>query len=205
VTSSNCVAGSAAVASGLPPEASGTVLGVVKAYSSRVGAGPFPTELQDETGNLLVERGGEFGTNTGRRRRCGWLDAVLLRQAIRMGGIHKIVLTKLDVLDGLHEIRICIGYRVGTERFDHLPAGAWPQANAEPIYETIPGWWKPVAGARIWTNLPEEAIRYIRRIEELTETPVALVSTGAERDAMLSARPNGFAAMRLDREPAPVV
>jgi adenylosuccinate synthase len=187
VTSSNCAASGAAAAGGLSPQAAGSVLGVAKAYATRVGSGPFPTELDDETGRLLGERGSEFGTNTGRPRRCGWLDAVALRQSVRIGGIQQLALTKLDVLDGLPELKICTSYRIGSDEYDHLPSGARQQADARPVYETLPGWPTPVAHARAWEDLPEEAIRYIRRVEQLTETPIVLISTGADRDAMITA------------------
>jgi adenylosuccinate synthase len=171
VTSSNTVAATAAAGSGLGPAAVGFVLGIAKAYSTRVGAGPFPTELRDATGELLGDRGSEFGTVTGRRRRCGWFDAVLVRQAVKVGGIQGLALTKLDVLDGLPELRICVGYRIDGDRVLRLPAAPGAQAAAEPEYETMQGWSGSTRGARSWADLPAQAIKYVRRIEELTEAP----------------------------------
>jgi adenylosuccinate synthase len=182
VTSSNTVAGTAAAGTGLGPSAAGFVLGIVKAYTTRVGSGPFPTELDDEIGRQLGERGREFGTVTGRQRRCGWFDAVLVRQSMAVSGVTGIALTKLDVLDGLDEIRICTGYRLRGETLDHLPAHALDQAAVEPIYETIAGWRESTAGARSWAQLPAQAVKYIRRVEELIACPVALVSTSPERE-----------------------
>jgi adenylosuccinate synthase len=181
VTSSNTVAASAATGSGLGPKAIGYVLGIAKAYATRVGGGPFPTELNDETGQRLGDRGREFGTNTGRRRRCGWFDAVLVRQAVKTSGIDGIALTKLDILDGFLEIKVCVGYRLDGQRIDRLPASQSAQARVEPIYETIEGWADTTAGARSWAQLPAQAIKYVRRIEELIEAPVALLSTSPER------------------------
>jgi len=188
VTSSNTVAGTAASGSGAGPGAAGFVLGIVKAYTTRVGSGPFPTELEDETGQRLGERGHEFGTVTGRKRRCGWLDAVLVRQSCAVSGVTGVALTKLDVLDGFEEIRICTGYRLGGETIDHFPAHAADQARVEPIYETMPGWSESTAGARSWADLPAQAIKYIRRIEELIDCPVTLVSTSPERDDTILVR-----------------
>ena len=182
VTSSNVVAGQAAVGSGQGPGAIDYVLGITKAYTTRVGSGPFPTELEDETGRLLGERGREFGTNTGRPRRCGWFDAVLVRQAARVNGINGIALTKLDVLDGISELKVCVGYKIDGETINHLPASTVRQGRVEPIYETLEGWSESTFGARSWADLPATAIKYIRRIEELIETPVALLSTSPERD-----------------------
>lgn len=182
VTSSSTVAGNAAAGSGIAPSAIGRVLGIAKAYTTRVGAGPFPTELQDETGRLIGERGREFGTVTGRPRRCGWFDAALVRQAVKVGGIEALVLTKLDVLDGLPELKIGVGYEIRGERFAHLPAAPGAQAAARPIYETIEGWQGSTRGARSWADLPAAAIKYIRRIEELVEAPVMVLSTSPERD-----------------------
>ena len=182
VTSSNTVAGQAAAGSGLGPRSVGYVLGIVKAYTTRVGEGPFPTELFDEAGKRIAERGREFGTVTGRARRCGWFDAVLARQSIAINGIHGIALTKLDVLDGFDELKICVGYRINGREFDYLPAGMKDQAAAEPIYETIEGWSESTQGARSWKDLPANAIKYVRRIEELIAAPVALLSTSPERD-----------------------
>jgi adenylosuccinate synthase len=188
VTSSNTVAGTAAGGTGLGPSAAGFVLGIVKAYTTRVGSGPFPTELEDEVGQRLGERGREFGTVTGRKRRCGWFDAVLVRQSCAVSGVTGIALTKLDVLDGLEELRICTGYRLRGERLDHFPAHAAEQAAVEPIYESIAGWSESTAGARSWAQLPAQAIKYIRRVEELIRTPVALVSTSPEREDTILVR-----------------
>jgi len=188
VTSSNTVAATAASGSGMGPSAVGFVLGIAKAYTTRVGSGPFPTELTDATGALLGERGREFGTVTGRPRRCGWFDAVLVRQAVKVAGVQGLVLTKLDVLDGLPELRICTGYRVGGETLRHLPAAPRAQAAAEPIYETMAGWSGSSHGARSWADLPAQAVKYVRRIEELVEAPVTLLSTSPERDDTILVR-----------------
>ncbi len=182
VTSSNTVSGNAGTGSGVGPSQVGYVLGICKAYTTRVGSGPFPTELTDIIGETIGDRGKEFGTVTGRRRRCGWFDAVLVRQAIKVGGINGIALTKLDVLDGFEQLKICTGYRVNGTVIQHLPAGQAAQANVEPIYETIDGWSESTRGARSWVQLPATAIKYIRRIEELIEAPVALLSTSPERE-----------------------
>jgi adenylosuccinate synthase len=182
VTSSNTVAGQAAAGAGVGPSAVGYVLGIVKAYTTRVGSGPFPTELEDEVGQHLGTVGKEFGVVTGRKRRCGWFDAVLVRQSIAINGIHGMALTKLDVLDGLPELKICIGYRIGEREVDHLPAGVTDQAAATPIYETLEGWSDSTRGARSWRDLPAPAIKYVRRIEELVGAPVALLSTSPERE-----------------------
>jgi len=188
VTSSNTIAGTAAGGTGLGPSAAGFVLGIVKAYTTRVGSGPFPTELDDEIGRRLGERGREFGTVTGRKRRCGWFDAVLVRQSCAVAGVTGIALTKLDVLDGLDEIRICTGYRLRGETLDHLPAHAADQAAVEPVYDAIEGWPQSTAGARSWAQLPANAVKYIRRVEELIECPVALVSTSPEREDTILVR-----------------
>ena len=188
VTSSNTVAGTAAAGTGLGPAATGFVLGIVKAYTTRVGSGPFPTELDDEIGQRLGERGHEFGTVTGRKRRCGWFDAVLVRQSCAVAGVTGIALTKLDVLDGLEEIRICTGYKLNGETIDHFPAHFADQSAVEPVYETIDGWPQSTAGARSWAQLPARAIKYIRRIEELIQCPVALVSTSPEREDTILVR-----------------
>jgi adenylosuccinate synthase len=188
VTSSNTIAGTAAAGTGLGPGAAGFVLGIVKAYTTRVGSGPFPTELHDDVGQRLGERGREFGTVTGRKRRCGWFDAVLVRQSCAVAGVTGIALTKLDVLDGLDEIRICTGYWLGEQRLDHLPAHAGDQARVEPIYEVMTGWSESTAGARSWAQLPAQAIKYIRRVEELIRCPVALVSTSPEREDTITVR-----------------
>jgi adenylosuccinate synthase len=182
VTSSNTVAGQAATGAGIGVGAVGYVLGITKAYTTRVGSGPFPSELTDQVGQTLGERGHEFGTVTGRKRRCGWFDAALVRQSAKVGGINGIALTKLDVLDGFKELKICIGYEINGQRFDYLPSAAHLQAAAKPVYETIEGWSESTKGARSWAQLPATAIKYIRRIEELIEVPVALLSTSPERD-----------------------
>ena len=181
VTSSNTIAGTAAGGSGLGPSAVGFVLGIAKAYTTRVGSGPFPTELHDAVGERLGSRGHEFGTVTGRKRRCGWFDAVLVRQSAAVSGTTGIALTKLDVLDGFDEVRICTGYRLGGETLDYFPSHAADQMAVEPIYESMEGWGDSTAGARSWADLPAQAIKYIRRIEELIRCPVALVSTSPER------------------------
>ncbi len=188
VTSSNTIAGTAAGGSGLGPDAAGFVLGITKAYTTRVGAGPFPTEQENEVGERLGTRGHEFGTVTGRKRRCGWFDAVLVRQAVAVSGLTGIALTKLDVLDGFDELKICTGYTLGGQTYDYLPPHARDQAAVEPIYETIPGWHESTAGARSWADLPAQAIKYIRRIEELIACPVALVSTSPEREDTILVR-----------------
>ncbi|SES78475.1 adenylosuccinate synthase [Oceanicella actignis] len=182
VTSSNTTAGMAATGSGLGPNAIDFVLGIVKAYTTRVGEGPFPTELHDEVGKRLGERGHEFGTVTGRQRRCGWFDAVLVRQTCAIGGVTGIALTKLDVLDGFDELKICVGYELDGRRLDHLPAAAEQQARVKPIYETLEGWSESTEGARSWADLPAAAVKYVRRVEELIGCPVALLSTSPERE-----------------------
>ena len=182
VTSSNTVAGAAAAGSGLGPGAIGYVLGIAKAYTTRVGGGPFPTELHDETGRLIGDKGHEYGVNTGRRRRCGWFDAVLVRQTVKTSGIDGIALTKLDILDGFPEIKVCTGYRLDGRALNHLPASQSAQARVEPVYRTLPGWQGATGGARSWADLPAEAIKYVRLIEELIGAPVALLSTSPERD-----------------------
>jgi adenylosuccinate synthase len=182
VTSSNTVAGQAAAGSGVGPREIGTVLGIVKAYTTRVGEGPFPTELKDATGEKLGERGHEFGTVTGRKRRCGWFDAVLVRQTVITGGVDGIALTKLDVLDGFPEIKVCTGYELDGEKLDYLPADATLQARLRPVYETLEGWTDSTRGARSWAQLPANAIKYVRRVEELIGAQVALLSTSPDRD-----------------------
>ena len=182
VTSSNTVAANAATGSGLGPGAIGYVLGIAKAYTTRVGGGPFPTELHDEIGAEIGKRGREFGTNTGRPRRCGWFDAVLTRQTVRTSGIDGIALTKLDVLDGFDELKVATHYRLDGREIDYMPAAQAAQARLEPVYETIEGWKGATGGARSWANLPAQAIKYVRRIEELIGAPVALLSTSPERD-----------------------
>jgi adenylosuccinate synthase len=188
VTSSNTIAGQAATGSGLGPKAVGYVLGIAKAYTTRVGGGPFPTEQDNEIGNLIGERGHEFGTVTGRKRRCGWFDAVLVRQTVRTSGIDGIALTKLDILDGFKEVKVAVRYRLDGQEIDHLPASQGAQARVEPVYETIEGWDGTTAGARSWADLPAQAIKYVKRIEELIGTPVALVSTSPERDDTILVR-----------------
>jgi adenylosuccinate synthase len=182
VTSSNTVAGQASAGAGVGPKAGGFVLGIVKAYTTRVGEGPFPAELNDAIGERLGERGHEFGTVTGRKRRCGWFDAVLVRQSVTLGGIEGVVLTKIDVLDGLESLKVCTGYRLRGETIDYLPAGMRDQAACEPIFETLPGWPESTAGVRDFSALPANAQAYIRRIEALIGAPVALVSTSPQRD-----------------------
>ncbi len=182
VTSSNVIAGQAATGSGVGPGAVDFVLGIVKAYTTRVGEGPFPTELDDADGRRLGERGHEFGTTTGRKRRCGWFDAVLVRQTCAVNGVRGIALTKLDVLDGFERLKICVGYELDGQRLDHLPTAAEQQARVTPIYEEMEGWPDSTAGARRCAALPAAAIKYVRRVEELIETPVALLSTSPERE-----------------------
>ena len=182
VTSSNTVSAQAATGAGIGPGALGFVLGIAKAYTTRVGAGPFPTELTDEIGETIGQRGHEFGTVTGRKRRCGWFDAVLVRQVAKVSGISGIALTKLDVLDGFSEIKVCVGYMLDGERLDRFPAGANAQAHVTPVWETFEGWSQSTRGARRWADLPAQAVKYVRHIEELIECPVTLLSTSPERD-----------------------
>src|SRR5580658_9148547 len=182
VTSSNTVAGQAAAGAGVSPRAIGTVLGIVKSYTTRVGEGPFPTELKDKIGETLGERGREFGTVTGRKRRCGWFDAVLVRQTCVTGGVDGITLTKLDVLDGFEEIKVCTHYQLDGKKLDHLPADANEQARLTPVYESLEGWSESTRGARSWADLPANAIKYVRRVEELIGTQVSLLSTSPDRD-----------------------
>jgi len=182
VTSSNTVGGHAAAGSGMGGAAVDYVLGITKAYTTRVGAGPFPTEEESAVGELIGRRGNEFGTVTGRKRRCGWFDAVMVRQAIKVSGIHGIALTKLDVLDGIGDLRLCVAYDGPNGRLDRLPAGQEAQDAVTPIYETMEGWTESTRGARSWSQLPAPAIKYIRRIEELIEAPVTMLSTSPERD-----------------------
>ena len=188
VTSSNTLAGHAAAGAGVAPGAIGYVLGITKAYTTRVGAGPFPTEQLNEIGETLGARGNEFGTVTGRKRRCGWFDAVMVRQAIKFGGISGIALTKLDVLDGFSELKVCVGYRLDGRTIDYLPAATSLQARVEPVYETMEGWSESTRGARSWAELPAQAVKYVRRIEELIESPVTLLSTSPERDDTILVR-----------------
>jgi adenylosuccinate synthase len=182
VTSSNTMAGMAATGTGLGPGAVDFVLGIVKAYTTRVGEGPFPTELDDDNAQRLGERGREFGTVTGRKRRCGWFDAVLVRQTCATSGVSGIALTKLDVLDGFDELKICTGYELDGKMLDYLPTAADLQARVTPVYETLEGWPDSTAGARSWADLPAAAVKYVRRVEELIQCPVALLSTSPERD-----------------------
>jgi adenylosuccinate synthase len=188
VTSSNTVAGQAAAGSGCGPGAAGYVLGIVKAYTTRVGEGPFPSELTDATGERLGQRGHEFGTVTGRKRRCGWFDAVLVRQSVAVSGIQGVVLTKLDVLDGFESLKICVGYRIGERQLDYLPAGLAEQAAVTPVYEEIEGWSGTTHKARSWKDLPAAAVKYVRRVEELIGVQVALVTTSPERDDIIMMR-----------------
>ncbi|WP_281018670.1 MULTISPECIES: adenylosuccinate synthase [unclassified Minwuia] len=188
VTSSNTVAGQAAPGSGCGPKVIDFVLGIVKAYTTRVGSGPFPTELDDEIGRHLGEKGREFGTVTNRARRCGWFDAVMVRQAIRTGGIDGVALTKLDVLDGLKELKVCVGYELDGKRLDFYPYNMADQANIRPVYETFEGWSDTTYGARSWADLPAQAVKYVRAIEELIGAPVALLSTSPEREDTIVVR-----------------
>ena len=182
VTSSTTMSGMAATGTGLGPSAIGFVLGIVKAYTTRVGEGPFPTELEDADGQRLGERGHEFGTVTGRKRRCGWFDAVLVRQTCAISGVKGIALTKLDVLDGFKTLKICVGYEIDGTHYDYLPTAAALQAKVKPVYEEMDGWQESTQGARSWADLPAAAIKYVRRIEELIQCPVAMLSTSPERD-----------------------
>jgi adenylosuccinate synthase len=188
VTSSNTVSGAAAAGTGLGPKSLDYILGITKAYTTRVGSGPFPTELEDEVGCRLGERGKEFGTVTGRQRRCGWFDAVLVRKSVKLSGMDGIALTKLDVLDGLSELKVCVGYKINGQSFDYFPTLPSLQAAAEPVYESMEGWGESTQGARSWADLPATAIKYIRRIEELIEAPVTLLSTSPERDDTIMVR-----------------
>ena len=188
VTSSNTVAGQAAVGAGVGPGAIDYVLGITKAYTTRVGSGPFPTEQDNEVGQHLGVRGREFGTVTGRQRRCGWFDAVMVRQAVKVAGIDGIALTKLDVLDGMDTLKVCVGYRQGNKALDYFPASLWAMENVEPVYETVEGWQESTQGARSWVELPANAVKYIRHIEELIEAPVALLSTSPQRDDTILVR-----------------
>ena len=185
VTSSNTVAGQAAAGSGVGPKAIGRVLGILKAYATRVGEGPFPSEQLNAVGQRLGERGNEFGTVTGRPRRCGWFDAVLARQSVAVGGIEGVALTKLDVLDGFETLKICIGYRIGERTLDYLPAGLTEQAAVTPVYEEMPGWSEATRGSRNWSDLPAAAAAYVRRLETLVGAPVYLLTTSPERDDLI--------------------
>lgn len=188
VTSSNTVAGQACAGSGVGPGAVNYVLGIAKAYTTRVGLGPFPTELDNEVGRRIGERGAEFGTVTGRQRRCGWFDAVAVRQTVALSGIDGVALTKLDVLDGFEELKVCVAYKIGPKRYHRLPADRRAQAQIEPVYETMEGWSKSTQGARSWADLPATAVKYVRRIEELIGCPVALLSTSPEREDVILMR-----------------
>ena len=188
VTSSNTLAGQAAAGSGIAVGGIGYVLGITKAYTTRVGSGPFPTEQENDIGTMLGERGHEFGTVTGRKRRCGWFDAVLVRQSAKIGGINGIALTKLDVLDGIGDLSVCVGYRCDGVEYDYLPAARNIQAGIEPVYEVLEGWNESTQGARSWAELPAAAVKYVRRIEELIGVPVALLSTSPERDDTILVR-----------------
>jgi len=188
VTSSHTCAGQASAGSGVGPGKLDYVLGITKAYTTRVGEGPFPTELEDEIGQYIGEKGHEFGTVTGRGRRCGWFDAVLVKQTVAVSGITGIALTKVDVLDGLKEIKICTGYKLDGEVIDYLPSNSVDQARVEPIYEVMEGWAESTMGARSWGELPATTIKYVRRIEELIGAPVALLSTSPERDDTILVR-----------------
>ncbi len=185
VTSSNTVAGQASAGAGVGPKTVGYVLGIVKAYTTRVGSGPFPTELEDEDGQKLGERGHEFGVVTGRKRRCGWFDACLVRQTLTISGVDGVALTKLDVLDGFKTLKVCVGYRLDGVEIDYLPAGQAAQQRLEPVYETFEGWGESTEGARSWADLPAQAVKYVRRIEELIGAPIALVSTSPEREDVI--------------------
>ena len=188
VTSSNTVAGQAAAGSGIGPRQIGYVLGIVKAYTTRVGEGPFPTEQKNEIGEKLGTRGAEFGTVTGRKRRCGWFDAVLVQQTVVTGGIDGIALTKLDILDAFEKIQVCVGYELDGKTLDYLPADANEQARLKPVYEIMEGWNCSTRGARSWAELPAKAVKYVRRVEELIGAPVALLSTSPERDDTIMVR-----------------
>ena len=188
VTSSNVIAGQAATGTGMGPGGIDFVLGIVKAYTTRVGEGPFPTELEDDDGQRLGERGHEFGTTTGRKRRCGWFDATLVRQTCTTSGVNGIALTKLDVLDGFDTLKICVGYDLDGTRIDYLPTAADHQARCVPIYEEMPGWSETTEGATSWADLPANAIKYVRRVEELIDCPVALLSTSPKREDTILVR-----------------
>ncbi len=188
VTSSNTVSGQIAAGAGVGPRSAGYVLGIMKAYATRVGEGPFPTELSDAVGRRLGERGVEFGTVTGRPRRCGWFDAVLARQSAWVSGLDGVALTKLDVLDGFEQLKVCVGYRLGDRQLDYLPASMTEQALVEPVYEELEGWSQNTRGARSWRELPANAVKYVRRIEELIGAPVAMLTTSPERDDTILVR-----------------
>jgi len=188
VTSSNVVAGNASAGAGVGPGAISYVLGLAKAYTTRVGSGPFPTEQDNEIGQRLGTVGREVGVNTGRTRRCGWFDSVMVRQACATSGVNGLALTKLDVLDGFEEIKVCVAYKLNGQTIDYYPAGLTDQAAVEPVYESMPGWKETTKGARSWSDLPAEAVKYVRRLEELVGTPCALVSTSPEREDVILRR-----------------
>ncbi len=188
VTSSHTVSGQAAAGAGVGPGALDYILGITKAYTTRVGAGPFPSEQENDVGQRLGERGHEFGTVTGRSRRCGWFDAVLVRQSVALNGLTGIAFTKLDVLDGFESLKICVAYEIDGQRYDYLPSGIDIQASAKPIYETLPGWSASTQGSRSFADLPAAAVKYIRRVEELIGCPISLLSTSPERDDTILVR-----------------
>ena len=188
VTSSNCVAGAASAGSGVGPQLLHYVLGITKAYTTRVGGGPFPTELEDEVGEYLATRGKEFGATTGRARRCGWFDAAALKRSIQINGVSGLCVTKLDVLDGVETLQLGVGYRLGDQRIDILPVGAESLSECEPDYEEIPGWSESTVGVREFDQLPANAVRYLRRIEEICGVPIDLISTGPDRDETIVLR-----------------
>jgi adenylosuccinate synthase len=188
VTSSNCIAGAAAAGAGVGPQQLDYVLGIAKAYTTRVGSGPFPTELFDDTGAHLAKVGKEFGSVTGRPRRCGWFDAAAMRRSIQLNGVSGLCVTKLDVLDGLPTVKVCTGYRRAGQPVDLLPFGAEDVAGCEPLYEELPGWSASTVGARDWSALPAEAQRYLRRLSELVGAPIDMVSTGPDRDETILLR-----------------
>ena len=188
VTSSNCVAGQAAAGAGVGPGQLHYVLGVAKAYATRVGAGPFPTELEDEIGERLRVKGNEYGSVTGRPRRCGWFDAAAMKRGVQLNGVTGLCITKLDVLDGLDVVRVAVGYKVGGETRDMLPVGAEALAICAPIYEEHPGWKESTVGIKRFEDLPKNAQSYLKRLEELVGAPVAIISTGADRDETIVLR-----------------
>jgi adenylosuccinate synthase len=188
VTSSNCVAGAAAAGAGVAPQMLDFVLGITKAYTTRVGSGPFPTELEDDVGKRIASRGNEFGATTGRPRRCGWFDAAALRRSVQINGVSGLCVTKLDVLDGMESLQIGVGYRVDGEQFDILPVGAETLARCEPVYEEMPGWSESTVGVKNYDGLPEAARRYLKRVEEVCGVPVDMISTGPDREETIILR-----------------
>jgi len=188
VTSSNTVAGNACAGSGIGPTAINSVVGVVKAYTTRVGEGPFPTELQDQLGEKIRERGGEYGATTGRPRRCGWFDAVIVNHSNRINGIRELAITKLDVLNDFDKIKICVGYRLGGKVIQYVPSDLEMLKRAEPVYEELSGWQTEIKKARSFSNLPQNAQRYVRRVEELTQSRVGMISVGSDRDETVEVR-----------------